>query len=590
MKFNKWKLFIALFILGALLLFAQFGPQPGGPAGGDLSSTYPNPTVVQVNGAVVPASATVLGSNSARQLTSTSTTGSGNVVLATSPTLATPNLGTPSALTLTNALGLPVGGLAAIAANTLIMNASGSSAIPTAVSMPTCTTGAVLYNTSTNTWSCVSVGSVTSVATNNGLTGGTITTTGTLGLASISNNNALCNNSGSSAVPTSANCTVTGTGNLVLATSPTITTPLIATLYGGSSAGSTITINGTSNGSPSAAYAFHQANGQYSQFGSSANPDSLVTINGDNTSAPGSPYAGTLLHVIAPSSSSGAALTFDAYGSGAAALIAVRNAQGTKASPTASVSSVALGYLVGQGYNGSQYNNGAFIGIAPTQTWSSSAQGTQMYFYTTANSATSVHQAALFDQDGQIYFPLLVNATGAKSGAVCYTSSSGLLTYDNTNTCLASSARFKNTITPYQATALGIINQLTPVTFFYNSNLGMNSAQHIGLIAEDVNKVAPQLVATDTTGQPAKIYESDLVTVLIKAVQEQQAQITALQNALKTANISIPAIPTTPNTYTPPVVIPYTPPPSPATPPVPPGSVLKMSFLDKIRAYFHMLK
>ena len=65
-------------------------------------------------------------------------------------------------------------------------------------------------------------GTVTSVATNNGLTGGTITTTGTVGLAAISNNGALCNNSGGSAVPTSANCAVTGTGNLVLAAGPTL--------------------------------------------------------------------------------------------------------------------------------------------------------------------------------------------------------------------------------------------------------------------------------------------------------------------------------------------------------------------------------
>lgn len=66
-------------------------------------------------------------------------------------------------------------------------------------------------------------GTLTSLATNNGVTGGTITSTGTVGLATINNNSALCNNSGSTAVPTSANCTVTGTGNLVLASIPTLT-------------------------------------------------------------------------------------------------------------------------------------------------------------------------------------------------------------------------------------------------------------------------------------------------------------------------------------------------------------------------------
>lgn len=62
----------------------------------------------------------------------TGTTGSGNFVRATSPTLVTPALGTPASGTLTNCTGLPLTGLVAEAAYTLVGNVTGSSAAPTA--------------------------------------------------------------------------------------------------------------------------------------------------------------------------------------------------------------------------------------------------------------------------------------------------------------------------------------------------------------------------------------------------------------------------------------------------------------------------
>jgi hypothetical protein len=63
-----------------------------------------------INNAAVPASATILSSNSSSQLTSTATTGIGSVVLATSPTLVTPALGAATATTLQVGTGTPLAG------------------------------------------------------------------------------------------------------------------------------------------------------------------------------------------------------------------------------------------------------------------------------------------------------------------------------------------------------------------------------------------------------------------------------------------------------------------------------------------------
>jgi hypothetical protein len=142
----------------------------------------------------------------------TTSTGSGNTVLSTSPVLTTPNIGVPSFATLTNATGLPLG--TGITGTLLVVN--GGTGVTTSTG-----SGSTVLSTSP-VLTTPNIG-VPSFATLTNATGLPIST----GVSGLGANIATFLGTPSSANLAAAVTDETGSGLLVFGTSPVLTTPNI---------------------------------------------------------------------------------------------------------------------------------------------------------------------------------------------------------------------------------------------------------------------------------------------------------------------------------------------------------------------------
>ena len=98
---------------------------------------------------------------------------------------------------------------------------------------------------------------------------------------------------------------------------------------------------------------------------------------------------------------------------------------------------------------------------------------------------------------------------------------------------LTSDKRFKNTIANIQY-GLNAILQFRPVSYLWNAERVHNNAAlkgtQLGFIAQEVEQIIPSAVLTDTDSLQSKsIKYIELIPVLTRAIQEQQAQIEMLQ-------------------------------------------------------------
>ena len=125
-----------------------------------------------------------------------------------------------------------------------------------------------------------------------------------------------------------------------------------------------------------------------------------------------------------------------------------------------------------------------------------------------------------------------INGATASGGVAVYANSSGQLG------TLTSSARFKQNIKT-MSNASDVLLALHPVTFRYKPEIDPKGLPQFGLVAEEVEKVNPDLIVRDAEGKPYTVRYEAVNAMLLneflkehRKVQEQEATITQLKSTV----------------------------------------------------------
>jgi len=138
-------------------------------------------------------------------------------------------------------------------------------------------------------------------------------------------------------------------------------------------------------------------------------------------------------------------------------------------------------------------------------------------------SDTTRHNAVLVKKNGEVYFPDVYEDGLTGSYRDLYIGSDGKIGY------VSSSRRYKENIRDMEDVSW--LYRLRPVNFVYKKD--PSHTLQYGLIAEEVEKVNPQLVSYDAQGRPETVTYGMLVIPLLKALQEQQQKIERQQQEIE---------------------------------------------------------
>ena len=138
---------------------------------------------------------------------------------------------------------------------------------------------------------------------------------------------------------------------------------------------------------------------------------------------------------------------------------------------------------------------------------------------------------------------ICIGADGNNVDNACYigqifgaTSSGGTAVFVNSNGRLGtttSSKRFKQDIKPMDNVSEALY-LLKPVSFRYKKEFDPAGASQLGLVAEDVEKIAPDLVVHDKEGRPYSVRYEQVNAMLLNEFLKEHAKVEKLEAALDT--------------------------------------------------------
>jgi endosialidase-like protein len=100
---------------------------------------------------------------------------------------------------------------------------------------------------------------------------------------------------------------------------------------------------------------------------------------------------------------------------------------------------------------------------------------------------------------------------------------------DNKLGTLASSRRFKEEIKPMEKASETIL-ALKPVTFRYKKEIDANGTKQFGLVAEEVEKVNPDLVTRDEKGKPETVRYEAVNAMLLNEFLKEHRKVEELKS------------------------------------------------------------